>query len=84
MNTEDPPAGLAQEPFVSQPLLPSDVEPQWQQLAQSVPVTYTFGDIGSVRVVETKAQTVTIQPAINKPVSYPIVSVPFPFVPPPI
>ncbi|GKU05894.1 glutamyl endopeptidase [Fusarium langsethiae] len=31
----------------------------------------TFGDIGSVRVVETKAQTVTIQPAISKPVSYP-------------
>ncbi|RGP59197.1 glutamyl endopeptidase [Fusarium sporotrichioides] len=31
----------------------------------------TFGDIGSVRVVETKAQTVTIQPAINKSVSYP-------------
>ncbi|KAM0342527.1 hypothetical protein ACHAPU_009501 [Fusarium lateritium] len=31
----------------------------------------TFGDIGDVRVVDTKAVTVTIQPAINKQVSYP-------------
>ncbi|KAM0228232.1 hypothetical protein ACHAPO_010880 [Fusarium lateritium] len=31
----------------------------------------TFGDIGDVRVVDTKVQTVTIQPAINKPASYP-------------
>ncbi|KAL6915578.1 hypothetical protein FSST1_007073 [Fusarium sambucinum] len=31
----------------------------------------TFGDIGDVRVVDNKVQTVTIQPAINKPASYP-------------
>ncbi|KAF5671235.1 glutamyl endopeptidase [Fusarium heterosporum] len=31
----------------------------------------TFGDIGDVRIVDTKAVTVTIQPAVNKQVTYP-------------
>ncbi|KAF4998988.1 hypothetical protein FGRMN_2787 [Fusarium graminum] len=31
----------------------------------------TFGDIGDVRIVDTKAVTVTIQPAANKQIAYP-------------